>query len=253
MADPRGNHATYRTCFKTHIIEFKTILDEFNTWQNVLKTQQTFYESDWKGLCKYRDLLNKKFDNIQDDYTNSLATLQKAIQERAITKTNAQGQVVPETYENQEKFLQTSFEEIRFTKLDASERIASCLLKWEDQKAKLIEDAQRANQAQVAMNAWADTQVQGIKAKPETLKPDKLTMSATPLQYKHWKTDFLAFFRAINGAAGDIDQQQSYLRTCIADEFREDLNFENLPVTNPGDDDVPYDNPAECQIGRAHV
>ena len=253
MADPRGNHATYRTRLKTHIIEFKTILDEFNIWEGVLKKQQVFYENDWKSLCKYRDLLNKKLDNIQDDYTNSLATLQKAIQEKLITKTNEQGVVVPDTFENQEKFLQRSFDEIRYTKLDASERIANHLVKWEDQKAKLIEDAKKADQTRAQMNAWVDGPQMGaqananvIKAKPETLKPDKLTMSATPLQYKHWKTDFLAFFRAINGTAGDIEQQQSFLRACIADEFREDLNFENLPVTNPDEDDTPYDNPAEC-------
>ena len=103
------------------------------------------------------------------------------------------------------------------------------LSKWEGDKAKVTDDARRAQKDN------GDLAAIGIRAKPETLKPDKLSMSATPLQFKHWKSDFLAYFRAINGIAGEVTQQQSFLRACMADEFREDLNFDNL------------------HIGRAHV
>ena len=246
MAEPRGNHATYRTRLNMHVVEFNSIIEEFRVWHDILKGQKTLFEGDWKTLGKYRGQLDKQFERIQDDYNNCIATLQKAIDENLITKRNAEGIEVPQTYEDQEKVLRETFEKLRYAKLDASDKIARHIIRWEEQKEKLLEGAKKADTAQANLDQWVGQPVTGIKAKPETLKPEKLSMSATPLQYKHWKTDFLAFFRAINGHAGDIDQQQSFLRACIADEFREDLNLENLPVSRPDYDDVPFDNPGEC-------
>ena len=42
-------------------------------------------------------------------------------------------------------------------------------------------------------------------------------------------------------------RSQSFLGACITDNFREDLSFDDLPVTNPDYDDEPFDNPTECQ------
>ena len=137
MGDPRGNHSTYRNRLRSHIVEFNTTLEEFKVWESILKEQTTLYEADFKGLSKYRDLLDKLFNKIQDDYNNSIATLQKAIDDEELLVKNAQGEDVPADYASQEKTLRDKFERLRTAKLNASDKIARHLLTWEQQKATL--------------------------------------------------------------------------------------------------------------------
>ena len=69
--------------------------------------------------------------------------------------------------------------------------------------AKLMDDATKAkgNRPKFATNVPKD---EGTKAivdilEPETLKLAKLSMNATPIQFKNWEYDFLAYFESING------------------------------------------------------
>ena len=118
-----------------------------------------------------------------------------------------------------------------------------------------MDDATKAkgNRPKFATNVPKDG---GIKAKINTLKPDytdisepqtltpaKLSIHATPIQFKNWEYNFLAYFEGINGNIVNIDQQQSILKDCIAEDFYENLRLENLPVTNPICDGMPFDNP----------
>ena len=231
MGDYKGKHKTYRTKFDSFMVNLEDLVSEFDLYNKVLSSQKRIFENDGLLLTNYKTTLDSKYAAFADAYNGCIATLREAIDKGELTDT---------TFEAQEKKLTDKYNIVKGERLRVADLLYKHLSKWEGDKAKVTDDARRAQKDN------GDLAAIGIRAKPETLKPDKLSMSATPLQFKHWKSDFLAYFRAINGIAGEVTQQQSFLRACMADEFREDLNFDNLPVSNPQFDDQPFDDPSEC-------
>ena len=200
--------------------------------------QGTIFEADIKQLNTYKSNIEKTFIKFQDAYFGTLATVEKAIAEGKITKIVG-GVVVPDTLDNQEKYIKDTYNATKVDKLKANDLLYKLISNYELKKSTAQQATNTANRDNTLPN--------GIIAKPDTLKPDRLPMHASPLQYKHWKSDFLAYFKAINGQGGDIEQQQSFLRACISEDFREDLSFDDLPVSIAVYDDEIYDNPNECQ------
>ena len=97
------------------------------------------------------------------------------------------GKVIPDTLENQEKLIEDVYNSTKIEKLKANDLIYKLISNYEIKK----HDAK--DQTIGSFHSHDHTANHGISAKPDTLKPDRLPMQASPLQYKHWKSEFSLF------------------------------------------------------------